>query len=185
MTKPTKQIKNMVMDVPISYYEHYTNTHALTQIELYCQTICKNVCADMFENKQISCDIIELRDYLLNRTIKSIVSIFDLDKLTDEIGPTYPTEKFLVCLRENYAGIHERKNIHKFIAILRQVWWNYNDGVIYDKEKQELTLYTMGWSGNEAIIDALQHTLFWHLYCRKVNVGSYYTFTFPKEEVKE
>ena len=81
MTKPTNQIENMFVDFPISYYEHYENINALTQIELYCQTRCKNVCADRFENKQISCDIIELRDYLLNRTIKSIASIFDLINL--------------------------------------------------------------------------------------------------------
>ena len=41
----------------------------------------------------------------------------------------------------------------------------------------------MGWSGNEAIINALQHTLFWIIWWE--NKYKFYIFTFPKEEVKE
>ena len=51
---------------------------------------------------------------------------------------------------------------------------------MYDAEERELTLYPMGWSGNEGIIEALRYTAFWAVY-RSTSMQGIYTFKFPKD----
>jgi hypothetical protein len=133
-----------------------------------------------FERRE-ACDIFQLKQRMLSRTYKNIRPISELTEITDPIGPTYPTEEFLVCLRED-EKFWKPENIDAFIDILRIVWWIPERHLIYDPAERTLTLFTGGWSGNEGIIEALQHTLFWMLYQKRGRTVGDYTFVFPEKE---
>ncbi|MFA5744089.1 MAG: hypothetical protein WC936_04705 [Candidatus Nanoarchaeia archaeon] len=162
-------------DFPITYYEHYTNQAALLRIKSFCES-CLDSCGE--------CKVIALKKEIESRTYQNIIPVLELslEEITDPSEPTYPTEYFLVCLRED-TGMWKWKNLYAFISILRMVWWHAGSGVVYDSEERELTLYTMGWSGNEAIIQSLRYTAFWAMY-RSNSMQGVYTFKFPKEDIK-
>ena len=162
-------------DIPITYHEHYNNQAALSRIESFCES-CPEVCHD-------DCSVLTLKKETKSRTYQNIKPVLELslDEITDQTEPTYPTEYFLVCLREDNE-IWIWKNLSAFIDILRSVWWYADRGFVYDAEERELTLYPMGWSGNEGIIEALRYTAFWAVY-RSTSMQGIYTFKFPKEEV--
>ena len=86
-----------------------------------------------------------------------------------------------MCLRED-EEFWKPENIDAFIDILRIVWWIPERHLIYDPAERTLTLFTGGWSGNEGIIEALQHTLFWMLYQKRGRIVGDYTFVFPEKE---
>jgi hypothetical protein len=166
-------------DDPITYYEHYANKEALCLIEDYCAA-CEGMCNTPPEGQR-PCDIFQLKQRMLSRTYKNIRPISELTEITDPIGPTHPTEEFLVCLRED-EEFWKPENIDAFIDILRIVWWIPERHLIYDPAERTLTLFTGGWSGNEGIIEALQHTLFWMLYQKRGRTVGDYTFVFPEKE---
>lgn len=168
-------------DLPITYYEHYANKEALSLIEDYCDA-CEGLC-DTSSKGQRPCDILRLKKYLLSRTYQNIIPILCLsfDEIIESIGPTYPTEYFLVCLRED-EEFWKPENIDEFIDILRIVWWFPERHLIYNPAERSLTLFTGGWSGNEGIIEALQHTMFWMLYQKPGRTVGDYTFVFPAKE---
>ena len=168
-------------DYPITYYEHYRNKDVLCAIEEYCIGMCDVFCVI---DPGAICDIYALKQKIQSRIYQNIRPISELTEITDPIGPTYPTEEFLVCLRED-EEFWKPENIDAFIDILRIVWWIPERHLIYDPVERTLTLFTGGWSGNEAIIEALQHTGFWHLYRKRGRLHGDYSFVFPAKEVEE
>ena len=161
----------------ITYYEHYRNKDALSVIESYCEA-CEGLCNRPPEGQRP--DIFQLKETIISRTYKNIRPISELTEIIEPIGPTYPTEEFLVCLRED-SEFWKSENIDDFIDVLRLVWWYSERNLTYDPIERTLSLITSGWSGNEAIIDALQHTPFW-IYKEYSNYKVDYTFKFPVKE---
>lgn len=68
---------------------------------------------------------------------------------------SYPTEDDLVHLSTSSA----KQNHREMLELVRSLWY-YPDYVTIDGDTY--TFKTGGWSGNESLIDALQHNvLFW------------------------
>jgi len=62
----------------------------------------------------------------------------------------------------------------KLIEYLKSIWWTPEMGI---KEKGNiLELHTLGWSGNELIMNKLVQTMFWKLYWEKSVRGGHYYF---------
>lgn len=89
------------------------------------------------------------------------------ESLTDTHG--YPTERGLDMVRF-FEG-----NLNEMYQLLKMLWW-HNKSVEYDGET--LCLATLGWSGNEDIIQALQENkfFFWVKYWHLSKKGGYYEF---------
>lgn len=164
-------------DYEITYYEHYRNKDALEAIEEYCQA-CEGLCNSPPQGER-PCDIYQLKQYISSRMYRNIKPISKITEIVDDIGPTYPTDEFLVSLREdNYSA-----DVDNLIEKLRLVWWNSEHGLIYNPETKILQLITYGWSGNEAIIDALLHNLHWMIYRVRCDNHFDYTFDFSSKEI--
>jgi len=99
------------------------------------------------------------------------------DNRTD--GEGYPTEEFLQWIREydtveNYALT--------FLEIILDEWYHGDYGwKIQRKYKGERKVFvsTLGWSGNEDMMDALHdNTFFWMLHYFSHQTGGHYVFRF-------
>lgn len=62
------------------------------------------------------------------------------------------------------------------VDMFQEEWQEYGT-IVQNREKGDLQLWTGGWSGNEAIIAALQaNLLFFSLYWQESKRGGYYRF---------
>ena len=89
----------------------------------------------------------------------------------------YPTEEWLEYIKNFTNG-----DIHEFISLLTDSWWMNSYGVVLKRKykgKQKLELHTLGWSGNEELINAIiSNDYLTHFYMRYVmwRTGGYYYF---------
>lgn len=159
----------------ITYYEHYQHKDALELIEKYCIKCCGGFC---MKTPRYACSIFDLKEHLLKRTYQNVKLVSELKQLTHVDDGRYPSEEFLVCLRED-TMLWKPENVDTFLNIIKTVWWAEGSGMLYDDETGTLTLHTWGWSGNEAIIEALCHNPVWWLYMRDAEAGGHYVFKLP------
>ena len=102
--------------------------------------------------------------------------------LRDEEG--YPTPAALDYIR-NWSFQQEKtgKNFGKgmygeLIEYIKTIW-TYDNAIVY--EGGLLEIHTLGWSGNEDIIDELKHTDLWLLKFRCKQTGGHYYFKVTDE----
>jgi hypothetical protein len=83
----------------------------------------------------------------------------------------YPTD-------EELKEIETEKNIERLIDLVCTLWWHGEDYAIWKEGRfrWSLELHTVGWSGNEDIIIALQKNVFWMLFWEKTERGGHYYF---------
>ncbi len=85
----------------------------------------------------------------------------------------YPTE-------EELKMIETEKDFEKLIDLVSSLWWHSEMGVKWKEGrfKWSLELHTLGWSGNEDMIEALQKNknLFWMLFWQRTDRGGHYYF---------
>ena len=86
-----------------------------------------------------------------------------------------PTEEQLKKIQD--WDITIKDDISDFIDYLRTAW-NYAEigYFLHDPPYSYLELHTGGWSGNEAIIEVLENTLFWTMCWQKSLRGGHYYF---------
>ena len=92
----------------------------------------------------------------------------------------YPSDEILAKIRK-----WPYRHTDELIELLRSTWWmpDYGVGVESKRGKVILHLSTLGWSGNEDIIYALQdNVIFWHRYWKKTEKGGHYTFEIPNKK---
>jgi hypothetical protein len=103
------------------------------------------------------------------------------DQLLDSEG--YPTEaaldyiknwSFYFIDRVFKAGkFYEETDLTPLIDYLQLIWY-YDDAVIY--EDGLLEIHTLGWSGNEKVIEVLRKTTLWIFRHRATQSGGHYYF---------
>ena len=104
---------------------------------------------------------------------------FDLVSTMDYEG--YPTEETEKRIEHYWGGVLE------FFAELHKVWhlaswgWSEGDGFRYGRKKENkirrFHISTAGWSGNEAMISAMQENFFlWHCAWVQERIGGHYIF---------
>ena len=97
----------------------------------------------------------------------------------------YPTDEYLEYLK-NY----DCKDIMAFLETLESSWayadWGYKLSKVYKykgwqgRKQRTLQLHTVGWSGNESIIEAIQSNyIFWSMYYWKHIRGGHFYFQIP------
>jgi len=87
-------------------------------------------------------------------------------------GHRYPSKEELDKIRKWKDVFGE--GAKKLIDYIEDLWWYSDEGV--ERKGKTLKLHTLGWSGNEDIIDALRQSYFWLLYWEKTERGGHYTF---------
>ena len=87
----------------------------------------------------------------------------------DEDG--YPTDEVLQYI-EDY-DILER-GVDGLLDLVTSLWNHGKYG--YIREGDKLELHTLGWSGNESLIEALQKNWFWNLCWESSRRGGHYYF---------
>jgi len=92
----------------------------------------------------------------------------------DEDG--YPTETELRYLERE-------DNVENLFHYLQKVWWDAEDSMKLNENNKSwrLELHTVGWSGNEDIINSLAKNLFFWQYWEKTERGGHYYFKGKKE----
>jgi hypothetical protein len=106
--------------------------------------------------------------------------------LKSTMGPDdYPTEETERLIRDfQVIGGFERE----LMSAIKEVWafgsWGWREeDVEEDGEKyHRYDISTGGWSGNEALILALEANLFWLFYWVQSNRGGHYVFEVPIKE---
>ncbi|MEK6880188.1 MAG: hypothetical protein AABY22_11290 [Nanoarchaeota archaeon] len=77
-------------------------------------------------------------------------------------------------LKTNFKGIND------FLEFMKDIW--HLDGFRLDgKNILKLELHTLGWSGNEDIIDALRKSNFWQICWQKSIRGGHYYFEIRRD----
>ncbi len=100
----------------------------------------------------------------------------------DEEG--YPTQEGLDYIKNwsmnwtkegtvNFGQYFRLQNFDDLIAYLKLIWY-YDDAIVY--EDGLLEIHTLGWSGNESIIDELKQTSLWMFKHRATQTGGHYYF---------
>jgi len=107
--------------------------------------------------------------------LTDITPISELKQLTDPEDSRYPSEEFLICLREEKEFVN---NIENYIDIIEQVWYDSEYGFDYDSKNRTLKLDTLGWSGNEDILEALSYNPFWWMYHKDETACGHHVFRF-------
>lgn len=97
--------------------------------------------------------------------------------------------------RVGYPTVDELKEIREWDIIAKgpmglveyvRERWKYGEIVVAGKRVISLTLHTMGWSGNEEIIGALQdNTFFWMFYWQASKRGGHYWFKIDLRKVRK
>jgi hypothetical protein len=104
-------------------------------------------------------------------------TLLPADVLDDE---GYPTDKFLKWVEKFNPLEHQLLN---FLNVLFENWCHGNCGYKLKKKYAgycSLELHTLGWSGNESLIRALEANLyFFLLYWKKTERGGHYYFSLP------
>lgn len=89
--------------------------------------------------------------------------------------PEYPTDEEIEQIK-NWDVVSDTKGLIDFV---RSLWRFGEDWCPYTQTKKEwrLELHTAGWSGNKAMIGALQsNTMFWLLYWQRSDRGGHFYF---------
>lgn len=92
--------------------------------------------------------------------------------LLDEEG--YPTDEFLNYIK-NWKS--ETSDVFELVSLIEEAWWMKDMG--FKLEKNKLTLHTLGWSGNESIIDAILsniYLIYSSMRYEQWNAGGHYIF---------
>lgn len=92
----------------------------------------------------------------------------------------YPTEEYLEHIRL-MDGVMIFEDPWRFVDVIKE-GWAYPD-YIWEQGKY-LYISTGGWSGNEDIIDALHHSMFWWVFFFNHRRGGHYTFEMRHERRK-
>ena len=94
----------------------------------------------------------------------------------------YPLEESLEAIR-TYDLL--KQPVEGLLQLVKDSW-KYPDA--FRRKGRNLELHTYGWSGNEAVIGALQQNiLFWHLSWEVSKVGGHFWFTihdYPGDRVQ-
>ncbi len=94
---------------------------------------------------------------------------------------SYPTEEALNIIQR--WGYYNKEELFEFI---KKLWhfreWGWHETV--DDEKTTYEISTGGWSGNEALIKALEHNhwLNWHMTWVQSRRGGHYIFEVKNED---
>lgn len=87
----------------------------------------------------------------------------------------YPTEETLQAIRE-----WDPKDMHGLFRFLKEAW-KYPE--YFTRGGRHVRVSTVGWSGNEDLIDALQENqAAWSLTWFSSRRGGHYTFRLPKRK---
>jgi len=104
--------------------------------------------------------------------------------MPDKYG--YPTDEELEYIK-NFDVL--REPIQELLDHIKSIWWMDGKGIeLKGKHVLRLELHTLGWYGNELIIDALfDNTMFHTLYWEKSERGGHYYFriNLRKSKMKE
>ena len=101
---------------------------------------------------------------------------------SSQISASHPSEQDLSELR----GMAEELNwdldsVIRLVNRLREVWWHAEIGVTFRfrllDDVWELCLQTLGWDGNERVIETLRGTLFWVRFWQVHKRGGLYLFS--------
>jgi hypothetical protein len=100
--------------------------------------------------------------------------------MTDKWG--YPTEQELKQIRE-WDCVNDLIGLLEFV----RKQWQYCDAfTLTGKRVLRLELHTLGWSGNEQIIEALQeNVIFWMFGWQKSTKGGHYYFKFKNFKIPQ
>lgn len=83
----------------------------------------------------------------------------------------YPTEETLELIRKWDV----LKDTEGLLDLIQELWWYSDMG--FKRDNDELELHTLGWSGNESLMTALEENfLFWCSYWLKSERGGHYYF---------
>lgn len=89
-------------------------------------------------------------------------------------GYEYPNERTLKIIETSTLW---ETNPKSFLDYIEGSWWDADIGFkTRGKKIITLELHTLGWSGNEEIIRALQKNDFWWMYWQKSIRGGHYWF---------
>ena len=70
-------------------------------------------------------------------------------------------------------------DISALVEVVKAAWWMPESGI--EEEGDTLTLHTLGWSGNESVIAAMeQNFVFWSRCWMRSERGGHYTFRIPR-----
>ncbi len=93
----------------------------------------------------------------------------------------YPTRSEIELLKKHSGSISKSTKYDiddydpdKTIKHLEEIWWATDWG--FKRDGYKLELHTGGWSGNETIIEVLQHSLFWMFFWQRSERGGHYYF---------
>jgi hypothetical protein len=102
------------------------------------------------------------------------------DNLMDDQG--YPTEAALEYIK-NWQFIYIKAEATKvghlvsdyraLIDYIKEIW-TYDDAI--HEQDGLLEIHTLGWSGNEEIIEELKKTVFWMMRLQAMQTGGHYYF---------
>jgi hypothetical protein len=101
----------------------------------------------------------------------------------DDTG--YPTDEFLDYVK--YSTV-TRYSAFSFFKEIESYWaygaWIWEDGMDFQGSPVKLvSISTWGWSGNESIIDAMQHNfILWSLFWVQHRRGGHYQFEIPWQQ---
>jgi len=97
----------------------------------------------------------------------------------------YPSDEVLDQIK-NWSLI-KKQDILGLLDFIENNWWTPECGFkLKGKKVLALKLHTLGWSGNEDIISALQDNyMFWILFWQKSVIGGHYYFKIPLECLKK
>ncbi len=108
------------------------------------------------------------------------------DKLLDEDG--YPTEQALDYIKNWSCGFvngtyvlgkyYKNLDFTDLIEYIRSIWY-YDDAIVY--KHGLLEIHTLGWSGNEDIIQELRNTTMWQFRHEATESGGHYYFRLNKK----
>lgn len=87
----------------------------------------------------------------------------------DEEG--YPTREALQFI-ESYDVVEW--GVEGLISFLCELWYHGDYG--YKRDGNKLELHTLGWSGNETLIQSLRKTFFWTFCWESLRRGGHYYF---------
>ena len=80
-----------------------------------------------------------------------------------------------------YFGDMEKTML--LLSFIKELWWYPDMGINYENGKLEL--HTLGWSGNESIINILRNSSLWLIYWRKTHAGGHYYFDITRDGKEE
>lgn len=126
---------------------------------------------------------------------KTKVELFPVPAKFFEDDGHYPTDEALDYIKNwcSYGVINEdgsselkfgkyfgdMKQTMNLLSFIKELWWYPDMGIDYKKGKLEL--HTLGWSGNESIINVLKNSSLWLIYWRKTHTGGHYYFDITRD----